>query len=145
MFTANFFLEKMRELAKSQQNGEILSSVPCNVVDRVFVVVVVVVVDEILFVVACLSCCCSFVGRQKNVRFGRFVFEFLFSRSPFVVEFCSFVSQLLLLHFFSYSFSFASLFRYLLCAVYLYLPSGGFKRFTSRVTASQFRKGSKCG
>lgn len=100
MFTANFFLEKMRELAKSQQNGEILSSVPCNVVDRVVVVVyvvVVVVVDEILLVVACLSCCCSFVGRQKNVRFGRFVFEFLFSRSPFVVEFCSFVSQLLLL------------------------------------------------
>lgn len=100
MFTANFFLEKMRELAKSQQNGEILSSVPCNVVDRVvvvvYVVVVVVVVDEILLVVACLSCC-SFVGRQKNVRFGRFVFEFLFSRSPFVVEFCSFVSQLLLL------------------------------------------------
>lgn len=90
----------MRELAKSQQNGEILSSVPCNVVDRVVVVVyvvVVVVVDEILLVVACLSCCCSFVGRQKNVRFGRFVFEFLFSRSPFVVEFCSFVPQLLLL------------------------------------------------
>lgn len=27
MFTANFFQEKMRELAKSQQNGEILSSV----------------------------------------------------------------------------------------------------------------------
>lgn len=113
MFTANFFLEKMRELAKSQQNGEILSSVPCNVVDRVVVivvvVVVVVVVDEILLVVACLSCCCSFVGRQKNVRFGRFVFEFLFSRSPFVVEFCSFVSQLLLLHF-----STSSLIRFLL-------------------------------